>query len=139
MVDHRPVRDNEDRAFRLLGLKWVGASADEISKATDELVAAQRKDGGWAQLPGMTSDAYATGSTLFALNQGGEFPTDSPTYQSGVKFLLRNQDDEGAWFVNKRAIPANNYFDAEYPYGQSQYISFIAGCWSTMALILASK
>ena len=28
-----PVKDNEDRAFRLLGLKWAGASADEISKA----------------------------------------------------------------------------------------------------------
>jgi squalene cyclase len=133
------VKDNEDRAFRLLGLKWVGAPEDEIRKAADELMAGQKKDGGWAQLPGMATDAYATGSALFALSQGGGLPVDSPAYQSGVKFLLRHQAEDGTWFVNKRAMPANNYFDAEYPYGQSQYISFIAGCWSTMALILASK
>jgi hypothetical protein len=132
-----PVKDTEDRAFRLLGLKWAGATAEERQKALDELRAAQRPDGGWAQIEGGQSDAYATGSALFALNQGGDLPSTDPVYRRGVQFLLRTQQDDGTWYVYKRAMPANNYFDAEFPYGQSQYISHVAACWSTMALIIA--
>jgi hypothetical protein len=39
--------------------------------------------------------------------------------------------------VNRRAIPANNYFDAAFPHGQSQYASFNATCWAMMALLPA--
>lgn len=131
--------DTEDRAFRLLGLQWAGATAEERRKAVEELRAAQRPDGGWAQLPGVRSDAYATGSVLFALNQGGDLPVTDPLYQRGVRFLLRTQDDDGTWYVSKRAIPANNYFDTGFPYGQSQFVSQIGACWATLALILASE
>lgn len=132
-----PTKDTEDRVFRLLGLAWAGASTDERRKAMEELRSAQRPDGGWAQVAGAQSDAYATGSALFALNQGGELPATDPVYQRGVQFLLRTQQDDGTWYVYKRAIPANNYFDSEFPYGQSQYISHIAAAWASMALILA--
>jgi hypothetical protein len=37
--------------------------------------------------------------------------------------------------VNKRAFPANNYFDAGFPHGESQYASFNGTCWATMALL----
>lgn len=132
-----PARNTEDRAFRLLGLKWAGATTAERSKSLEELLSAQRADGGWAQLPSMRSDAYATGSALFALNQGGDLPASDAAYQRGVRFLLRTQEDDGTWYVYKRAVPANNYFDAEFPYGQSQYSSHAAACWATLALILA--
>jgi ankyrin repeat protein len=134
-----PTRDTEDRVFRLLGLKWAGARPAEMRKAVEELRAAQRPDGGWAQLDGTGSDAYATGSALFALHQGGNLPASDPVYRRGVQFLLRTQQDDGTWYVHKRAVPANNYFDAEFPYGQSQYISHVAACWATMALILADE
>lgn len=134
-----PVKDNEDRAFRLLGLKWAGATPEERRKALDELRAAQRPDGGWAQLDSLKSDAYATGLALFALNQGGELATSDPVYQRGVKYLLRTQEDDGTWYVYKRAIPANNYFDTEFPYGQSQYISHMAASWASLALMLAAE
>jgi hypothetical protein len=119
-------------------LKLAGATPEERAKALDELRATQRKDGGWAQLEGMHSDAYATGTALFALNQGGDIPVTDPVYQRGVKFLLRTQEDDGTWYVSKRAMPANNYFDTGFPYGQSQYISHQAASWATMALILAA-
>ncbi len=134
-----PVKDNEDRAFRLLGLKWAGATPEERRKALEELRATQRPDGGWAQLDTLKSDAYATGLALFALNQGGELAASDPVYQRGVQYLLRTQEDDGTWYVYKRAIPANNYFDTEFPYGQSQYISHMAASWASMALMLAAE
>ncbi len=130
-----PTRNSEDRASRLLGLHWAGADRSASQKAVDEVRADQRPDGGWAQLPGMQSDAYATGQALYALHVAGDLPVDDPVYQRGVKFLLRTQDDDGSWFVNKRAIPANNYFDAGFPHGESQYASFNGTCWATMALL----
>jgi ankyrin repeat protein len=126
---------NEDRTFRLLGLKWAGASQAQRRKAVDELRAEQRPDGGWAQLASLQSDAYATGQALYALQVAGGVPVTDPVYQRGVQFLLRTQEEDGSWFVTKRAIPANNYFNSAFPHGESQYASFNATCWATMALM----
>jgi len=126
---------NEDRSFRLLGLKWAGASDAERRQAADDLLAQQRPDGGWSQLPDLQSDAYATGQALYALHVAGGLPTTDPVYQRGVDLLLRTQDEDGSWFVNKRAMPANNYFNAGFPHGESQYASFNGTCWATMALL----
>lgn len=134
-----PVTSTEDRVFRLLGLKWAGATAEERRKALDELRATQRPDGGWAQDANSQSDAYATGSALFALNQGGDLAVADAAYQRGVRYLLRTQEDDGTWYVYKRATPLNNYFDAGFPYGQSQYASFAGTCWASMALMLAEE
>jgi ankyrin repeat protein len=130
-----PAQTNEDRSSRLLGLKWTGAPEEEIRKAADELRTAQRPDGGWSQLPSLQSDAYATGMALYALHEGGGLSVDDPVYQRGVELLLRTQDEDGSWFVNKRAIPINNYFDSGFPHGESQYASFNGTCWAMMALL----
>ena len=129
----------EDKASRLLGLNWAKASAEERLPSVRELAAAQRPDGGWAQHSGMSSDAYATGLALYALHVGGEMPVTDPIYQRGVRYLLRTQDEDGSWYVNKTAMPANIYFDAGFPHGQSQYVSFGATCWATMALLQATE
>jgi len=130
-----PAKTSDDLAFRLLGLKWSGASMEESRKAVEELRKAQQSDGGWAQMPGLHSDAYATGEALYALHVGGGVSTSNPVYARGVKFLLRTQDEDGSWFVNKRAIPANNYFHAGFPHGESQFASFNATCWAALALL----
>ncbi len=130
-----PLQSSDDRAFCLLGLKWAGASIAERRKAIEDLRAAQQPDGGWAQMPGMRSDAYASGQALYALRVAGDVSADDAAYSQGIRFLLRTQDDDGSWFVNKRAIPANNYFDAAFPHGESQYASFNGTCWATMALL----
>jgi len=132
-----PANTTEDKAMRLLGLKWAGSSRAQRQTAIQAVRAAQRPDGGWTQRDSMASDAYATGQALFALNQAGEISVTDPVYRRGVAFLLRTQDDDGSWFVNKRALPLNDYFDAGFPHGESQFSSFNATCWATMALVLA--
>src|SRR5262249_19518920 len=50
-----PAQSTEDRAFRLLGLKWTGAPAKEREKAIAELLDNQRSDGGWNEQPSLRS------------------------------------------------------------------------------------
>jgi ankyrin repeat protein len=135
---HAPASSSDDLAFRLLGLKWAGASSSERQKAVAELRAAQKPDGGWSQLPAMASDAYATGQALYALRVAGDVPVSDPALEKGVRFLLRTQDADGSWFASKRAIPVNNYFDSDFPHGESQYASFNATAWATLALLEAA-
>jgi hypothetical protein len=131
------AKTSDDLTFRLLGLKWAGASLAERRAAIAALLKAQQPVGGWSQLPGGKSDAYATGQALYALRQGAGLLPGDAAYKSGVKYLLRTQQPDGTWFVAKRAFPANNYFDAGFPYGESQFASFNATCWATLALMEA--
>jgi hypothetical protein len=131
-------RTLDDKAFRLLGLKWAGDSAgsgDMVQQAADDLAADQRSDGGWAQQANMPSDAYATGLALVALYQAGGMRPSDVTYGRGVDFLLRRQQGDGSWYVKTRAIPTNPYFESGFPHGKSQFISYAATCWATMALL----
>ena len=64
-------KNSEDRASRLLGLGLCSADGSVLSKAMLAIKADQHSDGGWGQLPGMSSDAYATGQALFALHECG--------------------------------------------------------------------
>jgi ankyrin repeat protein len=131
-------KTTDDKTFRLFGLHWAGADAEEIKKATRQLLADQRPDGGWAQLPGLASDAYATGQVLVALHQAGDVAVNDEAYRRGAKYLLRTQEDDGSWLVPTRSIPFNPYFESGYPHGKYQFISFAGSCWATRALILAS-
>jgi ankyrin repeat protein len=125
----------EDKAARLLGLKWAGASDEEIAKARRDVIAAQKPDGGWSATPTLRSDAYATGFALYALAVGGGLSVNEAAYQRGVHYLLRTQDEDGSWYVMKRTTPANTYMDAGFPHGESQYSSFAGTCWATLALL----
>jgi ankyrin repeat protein len=126
--------DTVDRAFQLLGLGWVTAERKSIAKAVTTLTGEQRGDGGWAQLPTLASDAYATGLALFALHEGGGVAVDHPAYRRGVEFLLRTQLEDGSWFVPSRSFPVVEYSTSDFPHGRSQFISASATCWATMAL-----
>jgi ankyrin repeat protein len=133
---HTTAMETEDKASRLLGLGWAEAGAEPIREAVALLLREQREDGGWAQLPGLPSDAYATGQVLYALHEGGKFPVTDPAYQRGVNFLLRTQLADGSWLVRTRAFPVLEYFNSGFPHGRSQFISASATCWATMALAL---
>jgi ankyrin repeat protein len=130
--------DSVDRGFQLLGLGWAKAEPEFITKAITKLVAEQREDGGWAQLPTLASDAYATGLALYALHEGGGVAVDHPAYQRGVEFLLRTQLADGSWFVASRSFPIVEYSKSGFPHGRSQFISAAATCWATMALTLTT-
>jgi hypothetical protein len=132
------ARDTEDRVFRLRALKAVDAKQDVITAAVDELLKSQREDGGWAQLDGGTSDAYATGSALAALAEAGGIATDHNAYRRGLAHLIASQKDDGSWYVKSRSKPFQTYFESGFPHGPDQFISIAATAWATAALALAT-
>ncbi len=131
------AKDNEDRVFRLWGLKAAGASARDVRKATQELLRTQRKDGGWGQTDAHESDAYATGSALVVLHHAGGLAPSDPAYQRGIAFLLHNQQADGSWRVRSRSTPFQLYYESGFPHTNDQFISIAASGWATTALALA--
>jgi hypothetical protein len=123
----------EDMDMRLVGAAAAGASAAELRKLAEPILAAQRSDGGWAQRQGFPSDAYATGMTLWALNEAGVARPDA----KGVKFLLGTQSADGSWHVVSRATKFQQYFESGFPYGHDQWISTMATGWAANALALS--
>lgn len=125
-------KDTEERVFRLRALAYLGA---DVKAAARELLDARRADGGWAQLPGMESDAYATASALAALAQAGGVPVDA----KGVDWLVSAQKPDGSWHVKTRSKPFQPYFESGFPHGKDQFISIHASCWAVVALALAPR
>jgi len=132
----REASSNEESAFRLMGLGWSGASKQDIQKSVRALLANQRKDGGWSQLPTLPSDAYATGQTLVALHTAGGVTVNDSAYKLGVRFLLNTQHEDGSWRVASRSLPTQRYFESGFPHGKDQWISAAGTSWATMALTL---
>jgi len=130
---------NEDRAFQLLGLHWGGAGRGVIQKAAAGLLASQHADGGWSQLRTLASDAYATGQALTALRESGAVRLSDAAYKKGVQFLMKSQLADGSWYVQTRTLPAQRYFDSEFPHGLDQFISAAATNWAVMALAPAAR
>ena len=127
-------RTNEDRTFQLLGMAWSKAGKEIVRKAAGELLAEQRADGGWGQIPSLASDAYATGQALVALEQSGALAVTDPAYQRGVRFLLNSQLEDGSWYVKTRSLTFQPYFESDFPHGHDQWISAAATNWAVMAL-----
>jgi ankyrin repeat protein len=127
---------NEDRSWRLKGLVWAGADKAATQSALKELLAAQRSDGGWSDLPTMQSSAFPTGESLVALNEAG-LPVSDPAFQRGIKFLLDTQQEDGSWYVKTRALAFQPGFDAGFPHGPDQFVSAAGTSWAAMALTLA--
>jgi ankyrin repeat protein len=136
LLGAKPVT-TEDRSFRLLGLAWGGADEKARSEAARALVAAQRPDGGWSQRDEMTSDAYATGLALYALQESGSAPTVSVVARA-TSFLLSTQRADGSWYVRSRSAKFQPYFDGGFPYEHDQWISAMATGWATAALALSA-
>ena len=128
---------SEDRNMRLLGLYWAGADAAALKPFAAAIAAAQQSDGGWRQIDGLGSDAYATGQSLYALAKAG-MGTSDPIYAKGVNFLLTTQAANGSWRVASRSPKFQAYFNSGFPYAGDQWISAWATGWATMALAQAA-
>jgi ankyrin repeat protein len=127
---------NEDRAFQLLGLKWAGGEPSIIRKLAKELMLEQLPDGGWSQNAFLPSDAYATGQTLYALNQAADVNPSDKAYVGGIDYLLKNQLSDGSWHVRSRAVKFQPYFESGFPHGHDQWISSAGTAWAAAALAL---
>ena len=97
--------NTDERAFQLLGLAWAGESSRRLEILTKRLMAEQREDGGWSQLPTLASDAYATGQTGYALRVALGMNVANPAIEKGQRYLLQTQLDDGTWYVRRRAFP----------------------------------
>ena len=130
-------KSTEDRAMQMLGLAWANAGCDEVRERARDLMAEQRPDGGWAQLPGLETDAYATGQALVAMHWGAGMKTSDPAFQRGIAYLVRTQFADGSWLVRSRTFPFQPYKESGFPHGKNQWISAAGTGWAAMALSLA--
>lgn len=127
------LESHEDKVARLWGCRLLGACEEELKDARKAVLDTQRADGGWGQTAEMESDAYATGTALFALLDTGLAAGD-PKLQLAAEFLLKTQLEDGSWRMETRAKPVQVFFDNGDPHGKSQFISTAATCWSIAAL-----
>jgi hypothetical protein len=128
----------QELAFQLLGMHWCGSTREMKQTVVDKLKSMQRPDGGWSQLPTMSSDAYATGQVLYALYESGMMQSQDETYQKGISYLLKTQDESGAWILESRSYPIQPYFSSDFPpYNENQFISATATNWASLALLEA--
>ena len=133
-LDKTKAKSTEDHVFRTLGLHW-GGSDKAVTEAAAALLKLQRKDHGWAQVPDMASDAYATGQALAVLRECGGLKTDSPQYLRGIQWLMDHQNPDGSWHVKTHSKPIQKFFESDFPHGRDQFISISATCWAGMALL----
>ena len=140
LLDAEP-QSTEDSAYRLLGLYWAGATPLQCRHAAHDLLALQRSNGGWGQLPHMQPDAFSTGEALVALNEAAGVAVTDPAWKKGVQYLLSSQESDGSWHVHTRmlspAVVSPPYFESGFPYGHDQFLSTAATSWAATALMLA--
>jgi hypothetical protein len=127
------VKSAEERAMRLMGLKWSDAPQSRIQEAIRDIRAQQDAGGGWSQFARTDPDAYATGLSLFALHVAGVSPSDE-AYRKGVAFLLGSQYQDGTWLVRTHSFPVQRYFESGFPFGRHQWISTAGTSWAALAI-----
>jgi hypothetical protein len=136
LADAKPT-NTEGRIWQLLGLAWAGESARKLQPLAAALIAEQHTDGGWAQLPGLKSDAYATGQALYALRVAAKLDASHPALDRGVRYLLQTQLEDGTWYVRRRAFPFQPTMNSGFPHGKDSWISAAATSWAVMALAVS--
>lgn len=100
-----PADLHQDKALKLLLATRSGKPREAMQPTIDELLALQRADGGWSQtVPEPTSDAFATGQTLYALSLAG-FTAERPEIQKAIDFLVATQLPDGSWLMLSRSTP----------------------------------
>ena len=128
LFENKPL-STEDASFRLMGLAWSSAPADEIQAAKRDLLAFQKPGGGWPQLRDYEPDAYSTGEALVALHEANSQVVES-AFSKGLRFLISTQAPDGTWHVHTRMLsPADvspKYFATGFPYGKDEFLSYAA-------------
>jgi hypothetical protein len=117
--------------LRLMRVVWSGAPADEIDAAVNHIISLQHEDGGWGQIPGASSDAYATGQALYFLSLAG-VPSNAEEIHDAVAFLIATQNENGSWPMTSRSHP-----DAT-PYTNPVPITYFGSAWGTLGLLRAA-
>ncbi|MEP6749603.1 MAG: prenyltransferase/squalene oxidase repeat-containing protein [Bacteroidota bacterium] len=134
-MEQQTPTTQQELSFQLMGMNWCGSNQSAKNAVLKKLFSLQNKDGGWSQLPSMTSDAYATGQVLYAMSQTGMSTTESQPFQAGTDYLLRTQDKTGAWIMVTRSNPIQPFVNTDFPpYDDNQFISAAGTNWAVLAL-----
>jgi len=137
-LEQAQTDQQQELTFQLLGMHWCGSNNNQKNKIAEKLRSMQNADGGWSQLTTLKSDAYATGQILYALYVSGMIKTDDAVYQKGLDYLLKTQNENGAWFVATRSFPIQPPMTSGFPpYNHDEFISAAASNWAVMALMNA--
>jgi N-acyl-D-amino-acid deacylase len=131
--------NTEERVYQLLGLKWAGEPSYKLEELARDLIAEQRVDGGWAQLPKLGSDAYATGQVLFALHEAANLRARDQVFEKGLRFLIGSQLEDGTWHVKRRAFPFQPTMRSGFSHGRDGWISATATSWAVISLSQAIR
>lgn len=119
-----PVTDAPQHdVFRILLLLRLGKPADEIKPFVERIVSRQRADGGWGQTAELSSDALATGQSLYALRLAG-VDLQSPAIDRGRAYLVNTQEADGSWIMHSRGGNKN-----------LKPIGYVGTSWATLGLI----
>jgi len=124
----KPGDDTQAVALRLLRDVRAGVPAKELQAGIDQLLSRQNKDGGWSQIKGLPSDAYATGQALYFLSLAG-VKNDRAEIRRAVSFLVGNQKADGSWPMTPRAHPGAKPASNPVP------ITYFGSAWATLALM----
>lgn len=120
----------QDKALQLLLALRLGKSRADSQPLVDELLAMQRPDGGWGQLPDLPTDAFATGETLYVLSLAG-YQADDRAIKRAIDFLVSTQQPDGSWPMKSRSSPDGSTG------GSAKLLTPIncgAASWATMSL-----
>ncbi len=131
------TQNNADQVYQILGLSWAGEPAGKLQPLAKALLEKQQSNGGWSQLSGTASDAYATAQAVYALRTGAAKDNTDPAIERGRRFLLENQLENGTWYVHRRTFPFQPTMDSGFPHGRDSWISAAASSWAVIALSLA--
>src|SRR5262245_43276821 len=124
----RPSDTTQAAALRLLVRARAGEPAKTLQLAIDQFLGRQNKDGGWGQLRGAPSDAYATGQALYVLSLVG-VKHDREEVRRGVRFLADTQKPDGSWPMTARSHPGAT------PSKNLAPITHLGSAWATLALV----
>jgi hypothetical protein len=115
----------QDKLFAMMTYLGAGLTAADIPVQIlqDDIINDILPDGGWAERPGLGSNAYATGQALNALLDSG-LPVDHPEVCSGIGWLVQNQNADGSWSMGVTGVTT----DAGRP------SEFTATIWPVLAL-----
>jgi hypothetical protein len=118
----QPRNSLVDQATVLLGID--GDHEDLRRAASASILASQNADGGWGPFATSGSEPFDTAIALIALLRAPDAARNRTTIENGRRYLLKNQQDDGAWIETTRPAGAVSY---------AQRLS-TAG-WATLALL----
>jgi hypothetical protein len=119
----------QDQVLKVLLAIRNGKSREEMQTAIDELLAQQRPDGGWRQTAEGTSDAFATGQTLYVLALAGH-TAEQPEIKRAIDYLIATQKPDGSWPMTSRSSPDGKPGSAKL----LTPITCAASAWATLGL-----